>query len=201
MPPDSADVDRANPNRADPNRPDPNRPDPNRADPNRPDPDRADLDSADQSPPDGYGRRPDAPVDDWEDRARRAVADLDNVRKRHVRELQSASAAERAQVAAGWLPVIDNLELALAHADADPASIVEGVRAVRDQAVAVLARLGYARRDETGVPFDPAQHEVLTVVEDPDAPPGTVVQVLRPGYGDAERQLRPMAVAVSRKPE
>jgi molecular chaperone GrpE len=126
---------------------------------------------------------------------------LDNVRKRHVGELQRASAAERAQVAADWLPVIDNLELALAHADADPASIVAGVRAVRDQAVAILARLGYARHDETGVPFDPAQHEVLTVVDDPDAPPGTVVQVLRPGYGGVERQLRPAAVAVSRKPE
>jgi molecular chaperone GrpE len=181
MPPDSTDVDRA-------------------------DPGSADLDTVDQNAPEGHGLRgveagADAPVVDWEDRARRAVADLDNVRKRHVGELQRAGAAERAQVAAGWLPVIDNLELALAHADADPASIVEGVRAVRDQAVAILARLGYARRDETGVPFDPSQHEVLTVVDDPDAPPGTVVQVLRPGYGDAERQLRPVAVAVSRKPE
>ena len=109
MPPDSADVDRA-------------------------DLDSADLDSADQSAPDGDEAESraaaDAPADDWEDRARRAAADLDNVRKRHVGELQRAGAAERAQVAAGWLPVIDNLERALAHADADPASIVEGVRAV-----------------------------------------------------------------------
>jgi molecular chaperone GrpE len=191
MPPDSADVDRA---------------DLDSADHDNADVDSADHDSADQSAPDGYGLRGaeagvDAPVDDWEDRARRAVADLDNVRKRHVGELQRAGATERAKVAADWLPVIDNLELALAHADADPASIVQGIRAVRDQAVAILARLGYARRDETGVPFDPSQHEVLTVVDDPDAPPGTVVQVLRPGYGDAERQLRPVAVAVSRKPE
>jgi molecular chaperone GrpE len=180
MPPDGADVDRA-------------------------DLDGADLGSADQSAPDSdgapsqVGHEPSA--NDWQDRARRAAADLDNVRKRHVRELQRAGETERAEVAAGWLPVIDNLELALAHAEADPASIVEGVRAVRDQAVAILARLGYARRDDTGVPFDPSQHEVLTVVDDPDAPPGTVVQVLRPGYGDAERQLRPVAVAVSRKPE
>ena len=179
MPPDSADVDRKGP-------------------------DGADVDSAGQSAPDGLRRIEGgtaAAVDDWEDRARRAVADLDNARKRHVGELRRAGAAERAHVAAEWLPVIDNLELALAHADADPASIVEGVRAVRDQAVAILARLGYARRDETGVPFNPSQHEVLTVVDDPDAPPGTVVQVLRPGYGDTERQLRPVAVAVSRKPE
>jgi molecular chaperone GrpE len=183
---------------------------PNSADVDREGPDFADtdsaVDSADQSTPDGHGLRradagTDAPVDDWEDRARRAVADLDNLRKRHVGELERASAAERARVAGDWLPVIDNLELALAHADADPASIVAGVRAVRDQAVAILARLGYVRHDETGVPFDPSQHEVLTVVDDPDVSPGTVVQVLRPGYGGADRQLRPVAVAVSRKPE
>jgi molecular chaperone GrpE len=138
---------------------------------------------------------------DWEDRARRAAADVDNLRKRHSRELQRVGELERARVAGGWLPVIDNLELALEHAEADPASIVEGIRAVRDQAIAVLARLGYERRADLGVPFDAAQHEVVSVVDEPETEPGTVVRVVRPGYGDAERQLRPMAVAVSRKPE
>jgi molecular chaperone GrpE len=104
-------------------------------------------------------------------------------------------------VATQFLPVLDNLELALAHAEADPTSIIDGVRAVLDQAVGVLARLGYDRRDEPGVPFDPAAHEVVTVVDDPDAVPGTVARVLRPGYGDAERQLRPVAVAVARQRE
>ena len=87
-------------------------------------------------------------------------------------------------MAAAWLPVLDNLDLALAHAEADPAAIIEGVRAVRDQAVAVLAALGYPRDDETGVPFDPARHEVVDVVDDAGRAPGTVVRVLRPGYGD-----------------
>ena len=151
--------------------------------------------------PAGADHPPQPAQQDWEDRARRAAADLDNLRKRHAGELQRARAGERADVAADWLPVIDNLELALRHAEADPASIVEGVRAVRDQAVSVLTRLGFDRRDEVGVPFDPSKHEVLSVVEEPDSEPGTVVQVLRPGYGDADRQLRPVAVAVSRKPE
>ena len=73
---------------------------------------------------------------------------------------------------------------------ADPATIVSGVQAVRDEAVAVLNALGYPRRDEStyvGLPFDPAKHEVVTVVDDPDAAPGTVVHVLRPGYGDGKR--------------
>nr|WSZ20357.1 nucleotide exchange factor GrpE [Streptomyces canus] len=140
-----------------------------------------------------------AALRDADDRWRRALADLDNLRKRHARELKGQAAAERARTAAAFLPVIDNLELALSHAAADPGAIVEGVRAVRDQAVNVLERLGYPRHAETGVPFDPARHEVVGVVQEPDADPNTVVQVLRPGYGEAERQLRPAAVTVAKR--
>ncbi|MET7572146.1 nucleotide exchange factor GrpE [Streptomyces sp. NPDC005492] len=136
---------------------------------------------------------------DVEDRWRRALADLDNLRKRHARELERERAAERARTAAAFLEVIDNLELALSHAAADPGAIVEGVRAVRDQAVNVLERLGYPRDDETGVAFDPTRHEVVGVVQDPGAEPNTVAQVLRPGYGQAGRQLRPAAVTVAKR--
>ncbi|MBV9315122.1 MAG: nucleotide exchange factor GrpE [Pseudonocardia sp.] len=132
-----------------------------------------------------------------EGQLRRALADLDNLRKRYTRELERQRAAEVGRVASAWLPVLDNLDLALGHADADPATIIEGVRAVRDQALAVLAKLGFSRHDEVGVPFDPARHEVVNVVDDPRAEPGTVVAVLRPGYGTPERQLRPGAVTVA----
>jgi len=132
-----------------------------------------------------------------EDRLRRALADLDNLRKRHTRELERQRTAEANRVAAAWLPVLDNLDLALGYADADPSAIIDGVRKVRDQALAVLASLGFARHDEVGVPFDPTRHEVVNVVEDSEAEPGTVVRVLRPGYGEAERQLRPGAVTVA----
>ena len=60
-----------------------------------------------------------------------------------------------------WLPVLDNLDLALAHAGADPGAIIDGVRAVRDQARAVLQRLGFPRRDDLGAVFDPARHEAV----------------------------------------
>ncbi|WP_333777290.1 nucleotide exchange factor GrpE [Streptomyces sp. IBSBF 3136] len=138
-------------------------------------------------------------IRELEDRWRRALADLDNLRKRHARELERERAVERSRTAAAFLPVLDNLELALTHAGADPGAIVEGIRAVRDQAVNVLELLGYPRHAETGVAFDPARHEVVGVVQDPDAPPGTVVEVLRPGYGDGERQLRPAAVTVAKR--
>ncbi|MFJ5218835.1 nucleotide exchange factor GrpE [Streptomyces sp. NPDC088354] len=138
-------------------------------------------------------------IRELEDRRRRALADLDNLRKRHARELERERAVERSRTAAAFLPVLDNLERALTHAGADPGVIVEGVRAVRDQAVNVLELLGYPRHAETGVAFDPARHEVVGVVQDPEAPSGTVVEVLRPGYGDGERQLRPAAVTVAKR--
>jgi molecular chaperone GrpE len=143
-----------------------------------------------------------ATVAELEDRWRRALADLDNARKRHARELNHETEAERRRVCLAWLPIVDNLELALEHAEDDPASVIVGVRAVRDQAVALLASLGYPREDETGVPFDPLRHEAAEVLEDPEVPAGTVVRVLRPGYGrPPDEQLRPAAVAVSRKQE
>ena len=138
-----------------------------------------------------------AQAQEMEDRWRRALADLDNYRKRVARDLESQRQQERTRVAAEWLPVLDNLELALEHASADPNAIVEGVRAVRDQAVQVLSRLGFPRRDDVGRRFDPAVHEAVATTVDPSAPPGTVVHVVRPGYGADDRLLRPAAVVVA----
>ena len=136
-------------------------------------------------------------VAELEDLWRRALAELDNYRKRTTRELARARRDERAKAAAEWLPVIDNLDLALEHARADPENIVEGVRAVRQQALAVLAALGYPRRDDEGVAFDPTYHEAVSTVEDEDLPPGTVARVVRPGYGSEDEVLRPAAVVVA----
>jgi len=145
----------------------------------------------------------DARLEELHDRWLRAVAELDNLRKRTARDIARQRLDERARVAAEWLPVVDNLELALRHADADadPGAVIEGVRAVRDQAVAVLARLGFPRVEDLGTRFDPARHEAVSTVEDPDAEPGTVVAVVRPGYGDGPDQLRPASVVVSTKAE
>jgi molecular chaperone GrpE len=107
--------------------------------------------------------------------------------------------AERAQTAAVFLPVLDNLELALRHAHADPAAIVTGVQAVHAQAIDVLAGLGFQRIDPTGERFDPARHEAARVVPAADrVAPGTVVEVHRAGYVDAAgRLVRPAVVTVA----
>jgi molecular chaperone GrpE len=138
-----------------------------------------------------------AQVQDLEDRLVRALADLDNLRKRFGREVAREREDERARVAAEWLPVIDHLEMALEHAQANPAATVEGIRAVRDQALAVLAALGFPRSNDLGEPFDPARHQAVSTVTGTEEPAGTVVHVVRPRYGEGEQQLRPASVVVS----
>jgi len=129
---------------------------------------------------------------------RRALADADNMRKRHAREIGRAQEEERARVARELLPVLDNLDRALEHADTDPGAIIEGVHAVRDQAADLLSRLGFPRRDDLGARFDPARHDAVGARQDATAQPGTVVEVVQPAYGDGERQLRPALVVVAK---
>ena len=139
-----------------------------------------------------------ARIAELEDQRLRALADVENVRKRCASQVARAEAEARVEVARQWLPVLDSLDLALQHAEADPASIIEGIRAVREQALGVLARLGFPRREDLGAGFDPARHEAVASRVDPAAADGSVVEVVRPGYGDGNNQLRPAQVVVAR---
>ncbi len=134
---------------------------------------------------------------DYEDRWRRALAEVENTRKRDARDLQRRVADERARVAAAWLPVVDSLEMALQHAQANPGSIIGGVQAVREQALAVLSQLGFPRRQDEGSRFDPSRHEAVSTVRTDHVAPGAVLQVLRPGYGSDDQMLRPASVIVA----
>ena len=95
----------------------------------------------------------------------RALADLDNLRKRYARELEREQRAERSRVAAQWLPVVDDLERALIYADEHDDPLAQGLRAVYEHALTVLARLGYPRFEDAGRLFDPVRHESVGVVE------------------------------------
>jgi molecular chaperone GrpE len=138
-----------------------------------------------------------ARIAELEDIWRRTAAELDNFRKRCAKDLVRARQQERARTAAGWLPVLDNLERALEHASSDPEHIIEGVRAVHQQALSVLANLGFPVRDDTGKAFDPALHEAVGTIANQEHTPGTVAQVVRAGYGSDDEILRPAAVVVA----
>lgn len=135
------------------------------------------------------------------DRWLRAMAELDNQRKRFERTIAEVRATERDRILALWLPVLDHLELALRHAEADPKSIIAGVEAVQRQALATVEGMGYHRFAEVGDKFDPSLHEAAQAREVPSAEPGTIVEVLRPGYRGDGQLLRPAVVAVAKRPE
>lgn len=133
-----------------------------------------------------------------EDRYKRALADLDNYRKRSARELERRVEAERDQLLLQWLEVIDGVERALRQRPHTP--LYEGLRAVLDQMDAILARQGVRRTGEAGEPFDPERHEAIDVRTDEGVPDRTVVEVARSGFAVGDRVLRPAQVVVSRSP-
>jgi molecular chaperone GrpE len=161
------------------------------------DAERAELLSARTAELEAEVKELEAEVRELDDRWRRAMADLDNTRKRQARDLDRERSGERARVIGQWLPIVDNLDLALEHARADPAALAEGVRVVRDQAIAAIENLGYRRHDDVGIPFDPSRHEAMGTMVTSEVPRGTVVRVVRPGYGDADSQLRPAGVVLA----
>lgn len=167
--------------------------------------------TTDETEPAAPGRAAEAPetgladlhdrVAELEDQRLRALADLDNLRKRCAAQATRAATEAGSSVASQWLPVVDNLDRALSHADGEPDAVLAGVRAIRDQALEVLAKLGYARQDDLGEVFDPARHEAIALRPDPHAGAGTVIEVLQAGYGEGDHQLRPAQVVVAERPD
>jgi molecular chaperone GrpE len=137
--------------------------------------------------------------DHW-DRYLRTAADLENFRKRQRRELDEARFEAKGKVLKEMLPVVDNLERAIEHAQqAGGSPIVEGVQLVLRQFLSAFERLDVTAIEAAGQPFDPNLHEAISQAES-DQPPGTVVQVLQRGYRSAERLLRPALVVVAKAP-
>lgn len=136
----------------------------------------------------------------------RALADLDNLRKRCSREVERARVGERDQVVAELFSVVDNLERAMEHLravehlEADPSSVVAGIEAVHEHALQAISRLGYERFGEAGERFDPRRHEALSATVAGELEPGTVARVVRPGYARREVVIRPAAVVVAQRP-
>jgi molecular chaperone GrpE len=145
---------------------------------------------------------------DAEERARshweqylRALAELDNVRKRAARDVEAANRYGLEKFAAELLPVKDTLELAVHNASrADAAALREGQEATLQLLNRALERLGVTPINPQGQPFDPARHEAMMAQESKEAPADSVLQVVQPGYELNGRLLRPARVIVARSP-
>jgi molecular chaperone GrpE len=138
------------------------------------------------------------------ERLLRTTADLDNFRKRTRREVDDARMDGRSKVLLEMLPVIDNLERAIAHAvggHGDTKGITDGVELVLRQFLQALERFEVRPINALGQPFDPNFHEAVGQRESAEYPPGTVIEVLQRGYGIGQRLLRPALVVVSKATE
>ena len=131
----------------------------------------------------------------------RAVADLDNVRKRAARDMESANRYGLEKFAVELLPVKDSLELAVQSApQADAATLRQGQEATLQLLAKALEKLGVRQIDPLGEPFDPERHEAMLAQESGTAEPNSVLQVVQPGYELNGRLLRPARVIVAKAP-
>jgi molecular chaperone GrpE len=131
----------------------------------------------------------------------RALADLDNAKKRLAREREEQVRFAAESVLTDIIPSLDNLDLALQHAGNDQAcaNLVVGVRMTRKLLQEALTKNGLRTVGDMGEEFDPAIHEAVGVVNSPDTPDGHVCSLLAYGYMLNDRLLRPARVMVCRK--
>jgi molecular chaperone GrpE len=132
----------------------------------------------------------------------RAVAEMDNVRKRAQRDVESASRYAIERFAGELLDVRDSLELGIAAgAGADPARLLEGMEATLRLVNRAFEKSGITVLDPQGQPFNPEFHEAMVTQPTADHPAGTVLAVIQKGYVLNGRLLRPARVVIARAPE
>ena len=138
---------------------------------------------------------------DYKDKWLRAVAELDNVRKRARRDVGAAESRGIFKLARELLPALDNFERALAAAEAQPENrdhhLTDGIRLVQSELLGSLARVGIVPDSPMGQRFDPHRHEALAQHPVEGAEPGTIVEVYSAGYTYGEDVLRPAKVVVA----
>lgn len=136
------------------------------------------------------------------DQLLRTAADFDNFRKRSRREQVEAERKGREELLREMLPVFDNLERAVQHAEkaTDVQSVADGIRMVMRQFADTLGKLQIERIPSVGQPFDPAVHEAIQQLETADHPPGSVAAEIQGGYRTQDRVIRPALVVVAKAP-
>ena len=142
---------------------------------------------------------------DAKDRMLRALAELDNVRRRTEREKADISKYAISDFARDVIGLGDDVQRTIDHVPAEAAAndsalktFLEGVQLMERELLATLERHGVVRLAPQGERFDPNKHQAVMEQENVEVPAGTVVQVLQAGYMIGERTLRPAVVVVSK---
>lgn len=146
-----------------------------------------------------------AEAEKFRDLALRSEAEMQNLRKRSERDVQNAHKFGVERLVQNLLPVMDSLEKAIETSEQaqtpedDPQ--LEGLRLCLKLFSEVLEKEGIVVVDPLGTPFDPNLHEALSLIENPDLEPNSVMAVIQKGYQLHERLVRPAMVMVSKAPE
>jgi molecular chaperone GrpE len=152
--------------------------------------------AASDAPPEAAAEAAASPQEDYKSRYVRALADFENFRKRMEREKADFFRYATANVLRDMLPVLDNFDRALDHAE-EGDEFHKGVLLIYKQLYDVLQRHGLKPIDESGVTFDPNIHEAVVREEDDSVPNHTVLAILQKGYFLHDRLLRPALVKVA----
>jgi len=142
-----------------------------------------------------YGKR-----DELQNKYLRAAAELDNLRKRSVRDREEIASRTRANIIGDLLPAVDAFRLGLQDAQnrEEAKSVVEGFAMVMTQMESILGEHGLSLVDATGQPFDTSLHEAVSHEASEDIEEGQVIYTVRTGYKLGDRLLRPAAVVISK---
>ncbi len=133
----------------------------------------------------------------------RTLADMENLRKRTQRDKEDLAKFANENILREILPVIDNLERAVDHAEQAETNdgLFEGVQMTLTQFSQLLTKFGVEPVDAIGQPFDPAYHQAMGQLESDEHPVNTVVQQMQKGYQLNNRLLRPAFVMLAKAPE
>ena len=136
----------------------------------------------------------------FKEQALRALADLDNYRKRSAREVEAARRGAKDDLIRELLPVFDNVSRGIQSAERadDVKSVVEGLGMVLRQFETTLDKAGIHKVPTVGAVFDPQVHEAIQQVETDDHAPGTIVAEVQGGYVHGERLVRAALVVVAK---
>lgn len=140
-------------------------------------------------------------ADDYWEKILRITADMENLRKRMEREVDSARKYSTEKIIQELLPVLDSLEqgLQIAEDGADAAKAIhEGMAMTLKMLTDVLGKFGIEVLEPEGAPYDPQHHEAMSMVEQPEVGPGVILQVIQKGYSLHGRVVRPARVIVSK---
>ncbi|MGH8504146.1 MAG: nucleotide exchange factor GrpE [Gammaproteobacteria bacterium] len=144
-----------------------------------------------------------ARADEYWNTLLRTHAEMENLRKRSARELDQAHKYAIERFATELLAVKDSLEMGVdaASGEADAAKLREGTELTLKMLSRVMKKFHIEEIDPQGQPFDAERHQAMTMQENSELPPNTVVAVMQKGYALNDRLLRPAMVIVSRAPE